>query len=146
MMKIKNRTQSETKHTITERLVLFVAVIWTVATGWLFLCSAVADPPLPPPQVIRFMMDVRMFSLPGWTLAMVPLWSLWLDYQAYGKLPALTGWLRRYGFIVAASLGTAFWMFSQRGHPDVVDEGACFPYILLWAFLCMLCIFRRPIE
>lgn len=128
------------------KLAIAGAVIWAVTTGWLFQFSPIAELPLPPPQVHRFMMDLRMFSLPGWILTLVPVWSLWLDYQAYGKLPALTGWLRRYGFIVAVSLGIAGWIFSQRSYPDVVAEVGCFSGILLWAILCMLCIFQRPTE
>jgi len=145
-MKMQNNTHRKSNKPVTERLVLFFAVIWIIGTGWLFQFSPVAEPPLPPPDVTRFLADVRMFSLPGWTLALVPLWSLWLDYQAYGKLPALAGWLRRYGFIVAASLGTAIWIFSQRVCANVVAGDACFSCILLWAILCMLCIFRRPTE
>lgn len=100
-MNIQDRTQIAKTRAISERLTLFAAVIWVLTTGWIFLFSAVAEPPLPPPQVHRFMMDIRMFSLPGWLLTLVPVWSLWLDYQAHGELPVLAGWLRRYGFIVA---------------------------------------------
>lgn len=145
-MKIKSKTKTRTNRSDREAAVIFAALIWAVATGWLFQFSPVPEPPLPPPEVTRFLADVRTFSLPGWTLALVPLWSLWLDYQAYGRLPALTGWLRRYGLIVAASLGTAGWILIQRDHPDVVAEGVCVSYILLWAIFCMLCIFCKPSE
>ncbi|AUV04979.1 TPA: hypothetical protein QHO27_004408 [Klebsiella pneumoniae subsp. pneumoniae] len=138
--------KSKKPYTRQEKLAVFLAAVWALATGWLFLFSAVAEPPLPPPAVALFLVKARTLSLPGWSLALLPLWCLWMDYQAYGELPTLKGWLGRYGLIVAASLGTAFWIFSQRDCPDVVAQGDPFFYILLWAIFGMLCTCRRPAE
>lgn len=143
-MKIHNRTDK--KHFIREGTVIFAAFVWVVAMGWLFQFSPVAEPALPPPDVARFLAEVRMFCLPGWLLSLLPLWCLWLDYRTLGQLPALKGWLRRYGLPVAASLGTAGWIFSQRAYPDVVAESGCFSYLLLWLIFCVLCLLRRSPE
>ncbi|KAA8669046.1 hypothetical protein [Pantoea dispersa] len=145
-MKTENRACRSKFATCAERFALFCAVMWAGVTGWLFLFSAVAEPPLPPPQVARFLMDVRMLSLSGWLLAQIPLWCLWLDCKSYGVLPTLSGWLRRYGFIAAASLVAAFRIFYQRGYPAIVAEGDYLSYIFLWSIFGIVCLFRKPAE
>lgn len=143
----KENSICRTKFTTTAKGVALVsAVLWAGVTGWLFLFSAVAEPPLPPPQVARFLMDVRMLSLSGWLLAQIPLWCLWLDCKSYGVLPTLSGWLRRYGFIAAASLVAAFRAFTQRGYPAVVAEGDYLFYLFLWSIFGITCLLRKPAE
>lgn len=124
------------------KLAITGAIIWAFTMYWLFQLSPVAEPPLPPPQVHRYMMDLRMFSFPGWLLTLIPVWSLWLDYKFNGKVLSLKGWLRRYGFIVAVSLGIAFWNFSQRYCPDVVAQGDFFFYLWSGTILSSFCILR----
>jgi len=143
-MKMQIRMKTQITRSVTEAAVIFAAFVWVVATGWLFLFSSVTEPPLPPPQVARFLMNVRMLNLSGWLLAQVPLWCLWLDYKRYGVLPAPAGWLRRYGFIATASLGIAFRIYSQRNYPAVPGEGDCLSYLLLWGIFFVLCVFRKP--
>ncbi|MBS0905797.1 hypothetical protein JK229_11735 [Pantoea dispersa] len=145
-MKTENRICRIKFTTGAKGFALLSAVMWAGVTGWLFLFSAVAEPPLPPPQVARFLMDVRMLSLSGWLLAQIPLWCLWLDYKSYGVLPAPAGWLRRYGFIAAVSLAAAFRVFSQRGYPVIVAEGDYLSYLFLWSIFGIVCILRKPAE
>lgn len=145
-MKIQSRMKSKTTRTVTEAAVIFGAFVWVIVTGWLFLFSPVTEPPLPPPQVARFLMDIRMLNLSGWLLAQIPLWCLWLDYKRYGVLPAPAGWLRRYGFIAAVSLCVAFRIYSQRNYPAVMAEGGSLSYLLLWTILGLLCAFRNRSE
>lgn len=139
-------TKSKRPHTRQEKLAFLLAAVWVLATGWLFLFSAVAEPPLPPPQVARILIAARMNSLPGWAMTLIPLWCLWLDCQFYGTLPTLTGWLRRYLVIIVASLGTAFWIFSQRDYPEGVAQEKLLFYILLWTLYYVLCLCRKPAE
>ena len=134
--------EKENTMTLQVKLAIAGAVIWAITTGWLFQFSPVAEPPLPPPQVHRFMMDLRMFSLPGWILTLIPVWSLWLHFKVNGKLPPLNGWLRRYGFIVAVSLGIAFWNFNQRYCPDAVAQGDFFFYLWSGTILSLFCVLR----
>lgn len=145
-MKTENIACRRKFTTCAERFVLFSAGMWAGGTGWLFFFSAVAEPPLPPPQVARFLMDVRMLSLSGWLLAQIPLWCLWLDCKSYGVLPTPAGWLRRYGFIAAASLFVAFRVFCQRGYLTIVAEGDYLSYIFLWSIFGIVCLLRKPAE
>ena len=146
MMNTENKACRSRFTTCAERFLLFSAGMWAGGTGWLFLFSTVAEPPLPPPQVARYLMDVRMLSLSGWLLALIPLWCLWLDCKSYGVLPMLSGWLRRYGFIAAASLVAAFRVFTQRGYPAVVAEDDYLSYLFLWGIFGIVCLLRKPAE
>lgn len=145
-MKTQNNTHCKKNRPVTEWLVLLSGLVWVCFTGWLFQLSPVPEPPLPPPEVSRFLAHVRTCSLPGWAFSLLPLLCLWMDYDTCGKLPTLTGWLRRYGLIVTAGLGIALWVFIRRGAPEVVKDYNLFSWILLWTIFCTLCIFRKAAE
>ncbi len=135
----------KTKRTPAERLVLLCAIIWCGLTWYIFFCTrAETVPTFPPDAGWRYLADLRMYSLPGWFFTLLPVGCLYLDHEIYSGLPTLKGWLQRYGVIIAASLGTAFWIFSQRNYPDVVAGGARFSDLLLWTIFCLLCLGRKP--
>lgn len=143
-MKIHSEIRHNAPLTPAGRMAVLVAVLWAGAMGWLFLFSAVDEPPLPPPQIFRFWAHIREYSLPGLVMALIPEWCLLLDYQAYRRLPSLTGWLKRYGIIIAPSLVTAFWIFSQRVHSWEGGQGYPLFYVLLGSIFCLLSMCRKP--
>ncbi|MFD3227149.1 hypothetical protein [Rahnella aceris] len=133
----------KTKRTPAEKLVLLCAIIWCGTTWWFFFCTrADTVPTFPPGAEWRYLSDRMFFSLPGWLFTLLPVWCIYLDHVISSGLPTLNGWLRRYGIYCAASLATAFYIFTQRAYPDVVAGNEHFFYLLLWFLASLLCTER----